>query len=122
MPRRFRIEEKKTVRTPEVLISVAEFNKRKVAWNEYYGRVRNTRAYHRFVEQRNAYKSGDKQTFNRLYEEAKQARIDGISELAKPPFPDPDVERVYGRLGIGEPDIVSVAREIFSEKEAHEEN
>jgi len=108
-------KDKAEPKTPDILISWNEFNRRKKIWEEYYKKVPETRAYKRFIEQKEALKKGNLDVVKRLAQEAKQQIIYGTSELSKPSFPDPEVEMVYGRLGIKKEDIVSKAQEIFSE-------
>ncbi|GEM_PF-1676166 len=117
MPRQIKKEEKKVLRVPDLLITPYEFNRRKRIWDEYYAKVKTTHAYKRFIKQNEAFKNGDFVTVKRLALEAKQEIIDGKHELIKPTFPDPELERVYGRLGIRKEDIVSEAENIFATKE-----
>lgn len=93
--------EQKTQKPPQELITSAEFAYRKRVWNEYYTKARQSRTYQRFLEQRAAFKQGDMATVRRIAAEAREDLLSGRF-LPKPPFPDPDLERVYGRLGIKE--------------------
>lgn len=91
----------KTQKPPQELITAAEFVYRKRVWGEYYDKSKQSQSYQRFLEQRAAFKQGDMATVRRIAAEAREDLLNGRF-LPKPPFPDPDLERVYGRLGIKE--------------------
>lgn len=91
-----------TIQLPSLIITLSEYNGRKKIWNEYYAKVPETRAYKRFVEQKEAMRIGDLGKVKLLAEEARQEILDGRRELTTPPWPDPDVEKRSGRLGVKE--------------------
>lgn len=93
--------EQKTQKPPQELITATEFAYRKRVWGEYYAKARQSQSYQRFLEQQVALKRGDIATVRRIAAEAREDLLNGRF-LPKPPFPDPDLERVYGRLGIKE--------------------
>lgn len=98
-------------------ITLAEFNRRKAVYDEYYARCLDTRAYKRFCEIREAFRNDDKNTVQRLAEEARQALADGVKEVARPPFLDPETERRLHHVGVEEWDstVQDVAANIFNE-------
>jgi len=75
-------DKKQVLRIPKELISSQEFSRRKRAWQECYANARESEAYKRFLCMREARDKGD---YN-----------------SKPPFPDPNLEMTYGRLGVKE--------------------
>lgn len=93
--------EPKQQKPPQELVTAVEFARRKRVWGEYYAKARQSHSYQRFLEQRAAFKQGDMATVRRIATEAREDLLNG-NFLPKPPFPDPDLERVYGRLEIKE--------------------
>ena len=71
-----------------VRVSQAEFTRRKEVWDDYHRRVQETRAYQRFVEQKEAYRRGDMAQVKELALEAKNERKSKTNWLEKPHFPD----------------------------------
>lgn len=95
-------QEPKQEKQPDVVISLAELVNRRRAWGDYYERVRGTKAYKRFLLQREALDIGD---FSRVKELSKEAGIqitNNSFELAQPVSKDPDIELRYKRLGVYE--------------------
>ena len=96
---------------PEDLIPDGELLARKKSWEDYYEKVRETRAYKRFYEMKelskkvagtpreNLKNNEDWKKFKELKKEARQAIEDGTQELKTPEFPDPELEKVAGRGG-----------------------
>ncbi len=97
-----KIEEPKEIFFPAVIITASEYKKRKSVWNEYYSQANKTKAHERFVIQKEALRNGDLATVKRLAVEAENELVLGKNQIAKPLFPDPDIEKQYGRLGIKE--------------------
>jgi len=93
--------EPKQQKPPQELVTAAEFARRKRVWGEYYAKAQQSHSYQKFLEQRAAFKRGDMTTIRRIATEARGDLLNG-NFLPKPLFPDPDLERVYGRLGIKE--------------------
>ncbi|MEO8581967.1 MAG: hypothetical protein ABI425_05355 [Patescibacteria group bacterium] len=91
-------DEQIKMRVPSELIDSGEFYRRRQVWRAYYARVRNSACCKRFLKMKTALKSGDMSTFRQLHAQNRQALIYGDS-LPTPPFPDPDIEMTYGRLG-----------------------
>lgn len=87
---------------PSILISNAEFLERKREYDEYYDKVRETRAYKRYQKQVEALHAGDIATVKKLAEEAKKQLADKDWDLAKPHFPDPDDQIKRKELGTTE--------------------
>jgi hypothetical protein len=83
---------------PEVLIDSQELALRKRAWSQYYSKVRRSTACRRFFKMKAAFKSGNMKLFCELHQQNHQALVEDRT-MATPPFPDPDIEMVYGRLG-----------------------
>ena len=83
---------------PPELIDHKELALRRKDWSEHYAKVRRSTAYKRFVQMRSAFKSGDMKLFRMLHRQNHQSLIEDRT-MATPPFPDPDIEMVYGRLG-----------------------
>jgi len=85
-------------------ITWEEFKRRKIAWDAYLEKVRETEAFQIFQVGRAAFKdythSGSRESLGLVKECARRARE--IREegnwLPKPPFPDPMLEAQYGRL------------------------
>jgi hypothetical protein len=65
----------------------------KQLWADYYVKTRTTRAYARFQEIKEAFKSGQMKRVKELAAEAREALNSGKKELVEPPFPDPDFLR-----------------------------
>jgi hypothetical protein len=101
----------------EYFLSWDDFNERKKIWQDYYIQVRTTRAYKRFVEQKDAMRRGDLKKVKELAQEAKKDRLNENWEIAKPKFPDPVIDRRNKKVGIyewdGSPSNYERAREIF---------
>lgn len=95
-------KETKEVVFPNVVITLSEFNKRKTAWNNYYTKVLETKAYKRFMNQRLAFEDGDIFMVKRLASEALSDLENGYKELEEPKFSDPQIEIQYNRLGVKE--------------------
>lgn len=83
---------------PEVLIDNQELALRRRAWSQYYSKVRRSTACRRFFKMKAAFKSGNMKLFWTLHRQNHQALIEDRT-MSTPPFPDPDIEMVYGRLG-----------------------
>lgn len=83
---------------PPELIDRKELALRKKAWSDHYIKVRKSTAYKRFIQMRTAFKSGDMRLFRTLHQQNRQSLIEDRT-MSTPPFPDPDIEMVYGRLG-----------------------
>jgi len=94
-------DKKQVLRIPKELISSQEFSRRKRAWQECYANARESEAYKRFLRMREAVKNGDMATVRRLRAEISEVRDKGDYN-SKPPFPDPNLEMTYGRLGVKE--------------------
>jgi len=92
---------KEVLRVPKELISAKEFARRKSIYEQYYQRVREGEVSKKFFKQREALRNGDMATFKRLQQEIADDRFDG-KMIPAPPFPNPEIESVYGRLGISE--------------------
>jgi hypothetical protein len=90
------VKQSKTV--PAVLIDNQELALRRRAWSQYYSKVRRSAACRRLFRMRAAFKSGNMELFWTLHQQNHQALIEDRT-MATPPFPDPDIEMVYGRLG-----------------------
>lgn len=71
-----------------VLVSQAEFDRREKEWDEYLKKVKETRSYKRFIEQKEAMKKGDLAKVKELVFEAKKERETKTDWLPKPHFPD----------------------------------
>lgn len=83
---------------PEVLIDNQELALRRRAWSQYYSSVRRSAVCRRFFKMKSAFKAGNMKLFWELHQQNHQALIEDRT-MATPPFPDPDIEMVYGRLG-----------------------
>jgi len=94
-------DEKQILKVPKELITRQEYTRRKKIWQDIYVKARQGISYQRFLRMRKAVKVGDIATTRKIRAEIDNARINGIDH-PEPPFPDPDLEMVYGRLGIKE--------------------
>jgi hypothetical protein len=94
-------DEQKVLVVPDELITVAEYARRKKVWQDIYAKARQSKSYERFLKMRAAVKAGDMATVKKIRAVITEERING-SVIPEPPFPDPEVESVYGRVGIKE--------------------
>ncbi len=94
-------DEKQTLKIPKELITAAEYQRRRKVWQDIYAKARQGVAYQRFLRMKEAVRTGDIATERKIRAEIDNARINGRG-YSEPPFPDPDLEMVYGRLGIKE--------------------
>ena len=101
MAKREKQNKKQVLIVPKELISSQEFSKRKRAWQECYANARESEAYKRFLRMREAVKNGDMATVRRLRAEISEVKDKGDYN-SKLPFPDPNLETTYGRLGVSE--------------------
>lgn len=94
-------DEKQVLKIPKELITAAEFARRRKIWQDIYAKARQGVSYQRFSRMREAVKVGDVVTIRKIQAEIDNSRINsrGNTEL---PFPDPELEMVYGRIGIKE--------------------
>lgn len=83
---------------PPELIDRKELALRRKAWSEHYAKVRSSTAYKRFVQMRTAFKTGNMKLFQMLHRQNRQSLVENRT-MSTPPFPDPDIEMVCGRLG-----------------------
>lgn len=91
-------EDKHYKTVPLELIDYKELALRRKVWRDHYIKVKNSTACKRFVQMRSAFKSGDMKLFRILHQQNRQSLLEDRT-MATPPFPDPDIEMVYGRLG-----------------------
>ncbi len=110
-------EESKEVIFPDVIISLAEYNRRKAIWEEYYSKTKSSKAYSRLILQREALKEGDMATVKFLAEEARK-EIENGESCGVPSFPDPEIEKQYKRLGVKEWLEVTVRKDEFQALQA----
>lgn len=94
-------KEKEMLRVPKELISAKEFARRRSVYEQYYQKVRESEISKKFFKQREALRNGDMATFKRLQQEIADDRFNG-KMIPAPPFPNPEIESVYGRLGVSE--------------------
>lgn len=94
-------KEKEVLRVPKELISAKEFTRRESIYEQYYQRVREGEVSRKFFKQREALQNGDMATFKKLQEEIADVRFNE-KMIPAPPFPNPQIESVYGRLGVSE--------------------
>jgi len=94
-------DEKQTLKVPKELITREEYARRKKVWQDIYTKARQGVSYQRYLRMKEAVKTGDFATIRKIRAEIDNARINGRGR-SEPPFPDPDLEVVYGRLGIKE--------------------
>jgi len=92
---------KTTAKVPQELITAEEFARRKKIWQDIYAKARQGVSYQRYLRMREAVRTGDIATIRRIRAEIANARINGRGS-SEPPFPDPELEMVYGRLGVKE--------------------
>ncbi len=96
-------DQQKPLVIPKELITSSEFGFRKRAWDDYYAKARESYAAQRFFLQRDALRAGDIAAVKAFAEEARQELLNGTaSTIPMPSFPDPELEMIYGRLGIKE--------------------
>lgn len=94
-------DEKQTFKVPKELITREEYTRRRSVWQDIYAKARQGATYQRFLRMKEAVRTGDIATVRKIRAEIENARINGRG-YSEPPFPDPDLEMVYGRLGIKE--------------------
>jgi len=94
-------DEKQTLKVPKELITRGEYARRKKVWQDIYAKARQGISYQCFLRMKEAVKTGYFATIRKIRAEIDNARINGRGH-SEPPFPDPDLEMVYGRLGIKE--------------------
>lgn len=99
--KRSKTEEKQVLKVPRELVTAVEFARRRKIWQDIYAKARQGVSYQRFLKMREVVKVGDIATIREIRAEIDNARINGRG-YPEPPFPDPDLEMVYGRLGIKE--------------------
>jgi len=92
---------KTIAKVPQELINAEEFARRKKIWQDIYAKARQGISYQRYLRMREAVRTGDIATIRRIRAEIANARINGRI-ASEPPFPDPELEMVYGRLGVRE--------------------
>jgi hypothetical protein len=92
---------KTTTKVPQELITAEEFARRKKIWQDIYAKARQGISYQRYLRMREAVQTGDIATIRRIRAEIADARINGRT-APEPHFPDPELEMVYGRLGVKE--------------------
>lgn len=92
---------KTVAKVPQELITAEEFARRKKIWQDIYAKARQGISYQRYLRMREAVQTGDIATIRRIRAEIANARINGRA-APEPPFPDPELEMVYGRLGVKE--------------------
>jgi len=94
-------DKKQVLKVPKELISANEFARRTKVWEQHYDKAKESEGYKQLMKQRQALKEGDMAKFRKLAQEAREAITNGkVSN--QPPFPDPNLEKLYGRLGIKE--------------------
>ena len=96
-----RKKKKQVLKVPKELISASEFARRKRVWQQHYDKAQESDAYKLLMKQRQALKEGDMVKFRKLAQEAKEA-VENGKVNSQPPFPDPNLEKLYGKLGIKE--------------------
>lgn len=94
-------DEKQVLKIPKELISREEYARRKEAWQEIYAKSYQSEAYKQYLQMREAIRTGNKALIHKLQAEIAERRLDGNC-LPKPSFEDPDLDMVYGRIGIKE--------------------
>jgi len=92
---------KTTAKVPQELITAEEFARRKKIWQNIYVKARQGISYQRYLHMREAVRTSDIATIKRIRAEIANARVNGRA-ASEPPFPDPELEMVYGRLGVKE--------------------
>lgn len=95
-------QEKKKFIIPETVIPQSEFNRRKAIYDEYYVKVRSTKAYQRYCDLRDAYKQKNLLRFGEILREVQNEMQNPTREIPMPNFPDPEDEMRAGRLGVEE--------------------
>jgi len=93
--------EKQVLKVPKELITAEEFARRKKVWQDIYAKARQGISYQRYLRMKEAVRTGDIATIRKIRTEIANARVNGRS-ASEPPFPDPELEMVYGRLGVKE--------------------
>jgi len=99
--KRSKSDEKQILKVPKELVTAAEFARRRKIWQDIYAKARKGVSYQRFLRMKEAVRVGDIATIRKIRAEIDNARINGRGNT-EPPFPDPDLEMVYGRIGIKE--------------------
>lgn len=99
--KRSKKNEKQVLKVPKELISASEFAKRKRVWEQHYTKAKESDGYKRLIKQKQALRDGNMAAVKKLAWEAREAITNG-TVTPQPPFPDPDLERLYGRLGVKE--------------------
>lgn len=94
-------DNKTTAKIPQELITAEEFSRRKRIWRDIYAKARQSEAYKRCLQMQEAVRTGNKTVIHKLRAEATERIANGDS-ISKPAFEDPDLDMVYGRIGIKE--------------------
>ena len=80
-------------------ITIAEFESRKSAWEEYYKKVRETLSFKSFISCKDAFTKRNMRIVKELAEQAKE-RLSVENFLPKPKFLDPEYAQYRGKLWI----------------------
>lgn len=94
-------DNKTTAKIPQELITAEEFSRRKRIWQDIYVKARQGEAYKRCLQMQEAIRTGNRAMIYELRSKAAE-RIANGNTLSKPAFEDPDLDMVYGRIGIKE--------------------
>jgi len=92
---------KETLRVPKELVTKEEYARRKKIWQDIYAKARQGEAYKRCLQMQEAIKTGNRVMIRQLQAENAERILNG-SYTTKPAFEDPDLDFVYGRIGIRE--------------------
>ncbi|MCL5432307.1 MAG: hypothetical protein M1484_04440 [Patescibacteria group bacterium] len=94
-------DEKQILKVPKELISREEYARRKRVWQDIYAKARQGEAYKRCLQMQEAIQTNNIAMMCKLRAEYAERILNG-NDIPKPAFEDPDLDFVYGRIGIKE--------------------
>ena len=94
-------DERQVLKVPRELITREEYARRKKVWQDIYAKARQGEVYKRCLQMQEAIKTGNRAVIRQLQAENAERILNG-SYTTKPAFEDPDLDFVYGRIGIRE--------------------
>ena len=94
-------DQKQILKVPKELITREEYARRKKVWQDIYAKARQSETYKRYLQMREAIRTGNRAVIHQLRAENAE-RILNSNYNAKPAFEDPDLDFIYGRIGIKE--------------------
>ena len=93
-------DEKQILKVPKELITREEYTRRKKVWQDIYAKARQGESYKRCLQMQEAVRTSNRAVIDKLRSENAERILN--DSYPKPVFEDPDLDFVYGRIGIKE--------------------